>query len=656
MGKRSLIWNYFIKIDESEAKCSECDKVLKTNFFSTTALIRHLRSLHPRLYMDYERENTESLSLLINDPSDDDSDIENPQPSPSRGRGTPARKRPSSTPAGAPSPKVPKLGMRPQWPVDHFENVRLVTEVTRFVVESDQSFRIVDHPSFLRMMRQATKGQFNPVSARQVSRKYFPRLYAFMKKKVFTLINQDKPDMDGVGFTSDIWTSKTNASFQSLTLHYIDKHFAMKRFMLRLESFPESHTAENICSKLSVIIDSFEFGRNVFRWATTDGGAPVVKAVNICPEINTGLRCVDHTIHLIVTKALEKCKGWSIISKKVSRLVGHFSLSAKATAVLKRIAIAANCNRTTLVQRVVTRWNSDLRQLESVLDLYDSLQTMAENDTSLDEFLPSMGDKLVISALANVLQLFQCFSDLASSDKGPTLHVVIPELISISAKLNTLTRSPPNEIVGEVGWALKAELDARFPDCGVNTVEYAVAHFMDPRYKGVALKKYDKYNATRDLVVQGLLMLTHGDGSSPTGTPTPPLVIDEDEDDPMAAMLRESYGPNPTKRGPESTMMVEVNCEVDVYVKEPVVPRDSNVLEWWKTNRKKFPFMSRFARKILCVPAASSTSERVFSTAGNIISERRTNLNIGNIEMLVYMKENFRELDRLGVTDWPGFA
>ena len=122
-----------------------------------------------------------------------------------------------------------------------------------------------------------------------------------------------------------------------------------------------------------------------------------------------------------------------------------------------------------------------------------------------------MGDKLVISALANVLQLFQCFSDLASSDKGPTLHVVIPELISISAKLNTLTRSPPNEIVGEVGWALKAELDARFPDCGVNTVEYAVAHFMDPRYKGVALKKYDKYNATRDLVVQGLLMLTHGD-------------------------------------------------------------------------------------------------------------------------------------------------
>ena len=505
-------------------------------------------------------------------------------------------------------------------------------------------------------MRQATKGQYNPVSARQISRKYIPRLHAFMKKKVVTIINNDKPDIDGIGFTSDIWTSKTNASFQSLTLHYIDKHFVMKRFMLRLEAFPEAHTAENISAKIESIIESFEFDRDVCRWATTDNGAPVVKAVSICPEINTGLKCVDHTIHLIVTKALERCKGWSIISKKVSRLVGHFSHSAKATSVLKRFAIAADCNRTTLVQRVPTRWNSDLKQLQSVLDLYEPLHSMAETDTALGPFLPSLGEKLVISALANVLQLFESFSNLASSDKGPTLHVVIPELVSISAKLNILTRSPPNEMVGEVGAALLFEMECRYPMCGAEVLEYATAHFMDPRFKGVALKKYDKYNATRELVVQGLLLVNQrGHGNTPAPTPTPPLIIDEAEDDPMEAMLRESYGPNPTKRGPESTMLVEINCEVDVYVKEPVIPRDSNVIEWWKANRKKFPHLSRFARKVLGIPAASSTSERVFSTAGNIISERRTNLNIDNIEMLVYMKENFRELDRLGVTDWPGF-
>lgn len=656
MGKRSLIWNYFVKVDADEAQCSECDKVIKTTQFSTTSMKNHLRSQHPQKYIEYENANTESLSLLRDDSSSEsDSDFEDPRPGPSRGRGTPARKRPAAAHLGAPSPKVPKLGLRPQWPVNHVENVRVVTEVTRFVIECDIAFRVVDHPAFLRMMRQCSKGQYNPISSRQLSRKYIPRLHAFMKNKVVSIITQDKPDIDGVGFTSDIWTSKTNASFQSVTLHYIDKNFVMKRFMLRLESFPESHTAENISSKLAVVIDNFEFGRNVFRWATTDGGAPVVKAVTICPQINTGLRCVDHTIHLIVTKALEKCKGWSLISKKVSRLVGHFSHSAKATAVLKRFAIAVNCNRTTLVQRVVTRWNSDLKQLQSVLDLYEPLLTMSETDTTLGEFLPSMADKLVISALTNVLQLFESFSNLASSDKGPTLHIIIPELISISAKLNTLTNSPPNEIVGEVGFALKAELDARYPDCGTGTLEYALAHFLDPRFKGVALKKYDQYNCTRDAVLQGLLMFKNGGESSSEGTPSPPLVIDEDEDDPMAAMLRESYGPNPTKRGPESTMVTEANCEIDVYVKEPVVPRDSNVLEWWKANRKKYPLLSRFARKILGIPAASATSERVFSTAGNIISERRTNLAIDKIEMLVYMKENFRELEKIGITDWPGF-
>jgi hypothetical protein len=41
-------------------------------------------------------------------------------------------------------------------------------------------------------------------------------------------------EVDCIGLTTDGWTSRNNDPFQSLTLHYVDKNFNLKRcdFML----------------------------------------------------------------------------------------------------------------------------------------------------------------------------------------------------------------------------------------------------------------------------------------------------------------------------------------------------------------------------------------------------------------------------------------
>ena len=77
------------------------------------------------------------------------------------------------------------------------------------------------------------------------------------------------------------------------------------------------------------------------------------------------------------------------------------------------------------------------------------------------------------------------------------------------------------------------------------------------------------------------------------------------------------------------------------YSRIPEFPEDSDIFEYWKTNGKKFPLLSRLARKFLCIPASS---EQVISTAESVVSKRRTNLNIDNIEILVCMKETMKEL------------
>ena len=47
------------------------------------------------------------------------------------------------------------------------------------------------------------------------------------------------------------------------------------------------------------------------------------------------------------------------------------------------------------------------------------------------------------------------------------------------------------------------------------------------------------------------------------------------------------------------------------------------VFRFWKINAGLFPLLSFLARFVLCVPAASSKSERVFSVAGQVVTGKR---------------------------------
>ena len=170
-----------------------------------------------------------------------------------------------------------------------------------------------------------------------------------------------------------------------------------------------------------------------------------------------------------------------------------------------------------------------------------------------------------------------------------------------------------------------------------------MSHFLDPRYKGAIILAIDeaRYEDVKIAVAQAILKMPRKDAlgsptSSASSSPPTDLLNDSADEDASMSALKKLYGCNPTKPIEKNRSFTEAKCEVAFYCEEEVVPEDSDILEYWKTNRKKFPLLSRLARKFLCI-TSSATSERVFSTAGNVVSERKTNLSIDNIEMLVYM-------------------
>jgi len=84
--------------------------------------------------------------------------------------------------------------------------------------------------------------------------------------------------------------------------------------------------------------------------------------------------------------------------------------------------------------------------------------------------------------------------------------------------------------------------------------------------------------------------------------------------------------------------------EVSQYFAEKVVPRDTNPLQWWQMNELRFKHLSKVARSILCVPATSTASERLFSTAGLTVTNLRSCLKPENVDAFVFLNKNFQLL------------
>ena len=80
--------------------------------------------------------------------------------------------------------------------------------------------------------------------------------------------------------------------------------------------------------------------------------------------------------------------------------------------------------------------------------------------------------------------------------------------------------------------------------------------------------------------------------------------------------------------------------EIQSYLAIPEPSEEEEILPWWDDHKKMFPVLYKLAKHYLCIPAASSKSERVFSCAGNTVTTRRTRLDANKVEMLVVLKQN----------------
>ena len=57
----------------------------------------------------------------------------------------------------------------------------------------------------------------------------------------------------------------------------------------------------------------------------------------------------------------------------------------------------------------------------------------------------------------------------------------------------------------------------------------------------------------------------------------------------------------------------ENGTELEEFLLEKSLPRNSDVMAWWNTNEHRFPKLAKLAKVYLGIPATSASSERLFS-------------------------------------------
>ena len=158
-----------------------------------------------------------------------------------------------------------------------------VTEkILNFVIKDIQPIAVVEGEGFKDMMKLMEPGYTIPC------RKHFIKLLQNKYMAGMTTLKKILRDnVESMAITMDIWTSLTNESYMSITVHYISKEWEMLSCILETVSFPDHHTGVNIAKMMKDVVQgTFEIDNSKVIAIVHDQGANIVHGGQILEDEN----------------------------------------------------------------------------------------------------------------------------------------------------------------------------------------------------------------------------------------------------------------------------------------------------------------------------------------------------------------------------------
>ena len=354
-GCTSKIWRYFgfpgkdrqflekDKRKRNEVTCRVCSKRFK--YCGNTSNMRlHLNTVHPNDFATMEKEESEADSSSSKRKAASKSQHSEAMDTGLLGT---QQKLPAMFEA-----QKPLTRDNPKWK-------KLTNAICYFLAKDMKPFDTVNDPGF-RYMIKTFEPRYTPPDRKTISTHYMQDLYQREKIRVQQQLN----NIEGYAITTDMWTSRAKQAYCAVTVHCVTQ-FKLQSFLISIHEFSDSHTAENIVGELNDTLAECNLASQGIIAAITDNAANVTAAIEKLEVLH--LPCFSHTLQLAVEQAL-KLPEISKITGRCKRLVAHFNRSPKSYYLLHQKQAALGYKQHSLINDVVTRWNSSYYMIQRVLE------------------------------------------------------------------------------------------------------------------------------------------------------------------------------------------------------------------------------------------------------------------------------------------------
>nr|XP_054591578.1 E3 SUMO-protein ligase ZBED1-like [Nothobranchius furzeri] len=437
-----------------------------------------------------------------------------------------------------------------------------------------------------------------------------------------------------------------------------------------------SHTVANLAELLSEVVDEWHLAdKDVVL--VTDNASNMIRAAEVgkFPQV----KCFTHTLNLAAQRAL-KLQTVSRLLGRICRVSTFFHHSTIANHQLQSNQKHIGLPTHKLKTDVATRWNSAHDMMERYLEQQPAIHAaLLSPQVTKDDAEHYTLNKTELENAAHAVKALRPMKDvttLMSEEKNPTVCLISPLYAQLLQDMSDTTGDSP--VIREIKNAIKTDLLKRYNSEEEKKLLYT-ASALDPRFKGLPFLTADeRLKIYRSAVTEAAaleyvltavfccLLFVHKEteadempaGAMNSGIQEEAMLCVEDN------MHRKDNVPScqsAAKRKASSSLLVTLlghtftdneaavqnktsysraEEEVYNYCRAPSLPLTEDPLNWWHGHEFTFPLLSKLSKRYLRIPGTSVSAERVFSTAGDVVTAKRSTLKPEHVDHLVFLHKN----------------
>ena len=490
-------------------------------------------------------------------------------------------------------------------------------------------FSIVEDQGFTRLIKEL-EPRYTLPSRRYFTENVVTMIYESLKEEISKAVR----GVEYFSFTSDVWsTCISNELLLSLTAHWIPDTFQRTIVMLNASRIDASHTGAYIAQKIKEILESWLISTDQVHVFLRNNGSNMVKAMKDAKLPDLG--CFAHTLQLVVHDGVLSQRAVINILAICRKIVGHFKHSSLAYSKLCQIQENLSLPQHRLKEDEPTRWNSTLYMLQSIAEQKMALAAYSsENDIEqLSSYQIDLVNK-IISALTPIEEVTKSISTNAGSASA---------IIPFIRMLESLEKHHADSGVHTMKQEMLKSLKQRYA-CAESNEILTFSTALDPRFKDKCFSQVGTAEKVRSSLKHKVAELKSRETEQPSSESE---ILIEGQEEPASKQQKTALLQCFSEILQEAVASIDNSGnEVDIYFSEPLIEFHGGELSlnWWATNKFRFPVLAKLARRYLSASPTSVPSERLFSTAGDIYDEKRNRLSPEHAEVLMFIKSNFHLL------------